>query len=1115
MKNFKVIKASAGSGKTFTLVKEYLEQCLTSKEAAKENFKHILAITFTKSASKDMRRKITEELSAMIEKPDTIMGKTIQNDLHITPNELQENARTLLNSIIHNYSDFCVGTIDSFNQKLSRSFATELGLPPSYTPTIEDDEISDILVENIGLELGNDKRLSQTLVDFVTKSMEEDETKINTPKTIKDFFSKLQNEDAFETGERTNCYDEDKYKETKEFIDNIIEKTKNKIERTIKYACDKYEEIKHTYNLDDKCFKGGLNSGYPLVFNNINYKEKDYETIYAKIKDSITGKTKTFSKFLNGYDDNGKEALWYNNDLVKKKRFSQSELDDIGNQLTDLLRHIADNITLSLLDKLDLYKYIKKNLFEYVLRSKIETETQNIISENEKVSISEFNKRIATVLGDYSVPFIYERIGERYKHIFIDEFQDTSLLQWQNIMPLLVNCLSNGGECLVVGDGKQSIYHFRNGEVRQLTELPEIFQKPDTPAFDEFEKKIKEECSFESLDKNWRTSKTIVEFNNDFFDFFVNHPEFNKDIKKIYIDDDKGAKIYQDYTIDSKGLVQIELINTDNFDGNDKNAKQCDDYILDRILELVNELHKTYRYKDIAIIIHQNDYCDLTALHLAMNNIPVISSTSLLLQRSMRVMLLVSTLYYLVKDDNPNTIAAILYFWNKLQGLDIKEELSSANSIAKHEKSIESHLGFEEGQLKTVQTKACSLYDLCVSLTRLYNTRLEGFDTLTDPYLNYFLDTIHTRQTANDTDINKFLDYWEKNKSELSIKTSDEMDAVKIVTIHKSKGLEYPIVIHPFCSGKIKKNIKNDSIKWVNSKELENGFEPIPNINKIKIRLAHKYEQTKTIHQEEQDATDLENINRLYVAMTRPKERLYILTKTKKDSENIFEKYLTEQNEDRKEPLITEQSEAEYGTRVFRYGDVNNVDHKQEEKENNEEIADSTTLDWTQKIDIDLPEAPNWIEFQAPETMDPTEWGKIVHLILAEINTSDDIEKAAKASARKMNGEAMEHLKKLISQMVATPEIADAFSEKAKIKTECEIVYYSEEKKENKTKRPDRYAELSDRIILIDYKTGVEDDDHEQQILLYADIVSQMVDKPIEKYLVYFGKEDVKVKKVG
>lgn len=1114
MKNFKVIKASAGSGKTFTMVKEYLKLCLASKEAAKENFKHILAITFTKSASKDMRRKITEELSDMIESPDTNMAERLKEELNITSGELQENARTLLTSIIHNYSDFSVGTIDSFNQKLSRSFATEMGLPPSYTPTIENDEISDILIENIGLELGNDERLSKTLLDLVTKSMEEDETKINTPNTIKSFFDNLQNEEPHETGEKTNCYDEDKYKETKDFIDKKIAETKNIILGHIKHAYDKYAEITQVNNLDKASFNGGENTGYPLVFKYFDYNT-DFDLIRSKIKEMITGKTKTFLKILNGYDDKGKEFIWYNKNL--KKSFSQAELDNIGSQLAEILQYVSDNITRSLLDKYEIYKYIKKNLFEYVLRSKIETEIQNIISENEKVSITEFNKRIANILGDYSVPFIYERIGERYRHIFIDEFQDTSLLQWQNIMPLLVNCLASGNKCLIVGDGKQSIYHFRNGEVRQLTELPNIFKKPKTQAFDEFERKIHDEYEFESLNTNWRTSKTIVDFNNDFFDYFINHNDFNKEIKKIYLDEKKGANISQEAHHKNNGLVQIELINKDRFDEKDKNAKHCDDYILDRILELVNELHGTYRYKDIAIIISYNNYCDLTAFHLAMNNIPVISSTSLLLKMSMRVMLLVNTLYYLVKDDNPNTIAGILYFWSKLQGLDINNKLATAASIAKHDETLESCLGLEDGQLKAIQTKSCSLYDLCVSLIRLFNTRLNGFDTLTDPYLNYFLDTIHTRQTANDTDINNFLDFWEKKKDKLSIKSSDDMDAVKIVTIHKSKGLEYPVVIYPFSTGQINKELKYLK-KWIDSKELGDDFEPIPNINKIELSV--NYEQTKAIKQEEQNIIDLENINKTYVAMTRPKERLYILTKTDNNKKNIFEEYLTGQRDDKereqKEPLITSQSEdAEYGVKIYRYGDENAIMHKQKKDDNKEEIKDSTTLDWTQKIDIDLPEAPTWLQMPAPETMNPAEWGKIVHLVLAEISTGEDIETATRNAAHKMDDEAVKHLKTLIGKMIASPEIADAFSEKAKIKTECEILYCSSEGGDGKIKRPDRYAELPDRIILIDYKTGHENEEHERQIRIYADAVSQIVDKPIEKYLVYFGKDDVKVKKVN
>ncbi len=1099
MKSFKIIKASAGSGKTFTLVKEYLKLCLLDETSAKENYKHILAITFTKAASNDMRRKITEALDNIIEDPEkSDMGKKLKDELNISPEKLKKNAEILSKQIIHDYSNFGVSTIDSFNQKISRSFAAELGLPYGYIPTIEKEEISEILTENIGLELSKDKRLAETLAQYVKTRMEEYEEKTSTRQTIIDYFNRIQDEKAFEKSAKTNCYDKDKYNETIDFLKNKIQETDNLIRQYSKNL----KAIVQDNNLDDNCFYQ-KSKGIPGIINKLDSKDTE---IVLKIYEQ-----KISANIINGFVESGAEFKWYDD----KAKMPNDELLRIGGEFCNIFKDLANLRTR--FDCYCVYKTILKDLYLYVLRSKIEKEIDNIISEDEKVSISEFNKRIASVLGDYSVPFIYERLGERYKYIFIDEFQDTSILQWHNLIPLFANCLANGNTCLVVGDGKQAIYHFRNGEVKLLTSLPKIFQKPEnTPAFDEYEKKFDDEKYFESLDYNWRTAKTIVDFNNNFFKYFINRSDFSQNLHEIYEDDTTGNKIEQktpEKNENKKGHVQIEIIDGQEIALDDGATVSKDDYMLFRIYEIINELKGQYNYKDIAIITKRNSNCSDIAVYLSNRSIPVMSSVSLLLKSSKRVMLLVNSLSYFINNTNSATIAAILYLQNTLKGNTNNDKIFwAANKIAKSEETLESHLGLEDNALGKAQAQSYSLYDLCNALMRLY-----GFNTIEDPYVNYFIDTVQTWQTADNVGISKFLDFWEMKKHDLSIKMPDETNAIKIMTIHKAKGLEFPVVIYPFAKGSpSKQNKKHDF--WIGSDLLfGNNHEHVPNINKI--YLSKKTALADVYYNIENEAEDLGNINEIYVAMTRPKERLYILSnnyspgdETQKDSNkaNVFKDYLDEKDKSKacdKYKLDLKETINKHGLKAYTYSNLDPDEIGAAKSLTEPAIQDSRSCNWYEKLVVDEPETPLWLQDIAHKNTSPAEWGKAVHLLLSQIKTAKDIDTAFYDTTA-IDDKTTDKLKDCILKIITNEAIAKAFSEDAKVKTECEILT-----KDLKIKRPDRYAELPDKIMLIDYKTGEEEDSHTSQMAEYANLVAEMVNKPIEKYIVYIRDNEIKIKK--
>ena len=445
-KPFKIYKASAGSGKTFTIVKEYLTLCLGDNADA---YREILAVTFTNKAANEMKAKILRFLLGISEgssKGDIRqMRNYLVSALGIEERELIRRAKQLYIKILHNYSDMAVCTIDSFVQRLSRSFAKELDLPGQYSVILDNDDLIDEIIQRLSDEIGKDQFITKILSEFVEYNLSE-ETSWNVKKLIGEFIEKLLSEDAYRKGNYKNFtdLDEEKYKTIKKYVHSENEKVKNFISLIIKDI----ESEENRLGITDQDYNGKAKTGLPSV------KKKMQEG-----KSSVT--TATIEKILSG------ERNW--ND-------AKSLLKD--DSIVSVYANAIDKYK-SLYSKKLIFETIEQDLYLYVLRNHIFELIREYIAETSQVHISEFNKRISDILGDCSVPFIYERIGERYRHYFIDEFQDTSVLQWQNFLPLIENSLSFGNMNMIVGDAKQSIYRFRSGEVEQIINLPKIYKRPE------------------------------------------------------------------------------------------------------------------------------------------------------------------------------------------------------------------------------------------------------------------------------------------------------------------------------------------------------------------------------------------------------------------------------------------------------------------------------------------------------------------------------------------------------------------------------------------------------------------------------------------------------------
>ncbi|NQX97301.1 MAG: UvrD-helicase domain-containing protein, partial [Flavobacteriales bacterium] len=453
MNNFVTYNSSAGSGKTYTLVKEYLKIALETKSSTQ--YKHILAVTFTNKAAAEMKARVIEALKAL-SADEALEGtpKFLQLDLlkpktdgglGIDANEINERSKKVLKSILHNYNDFGISTIDKFTHKIIRTFAHDLQLPLNFDIELDDREVLGAAIDMLIAEVGNNEKLTKLLLEYTSKKAEAEES-WHIEKDLFEFSRNLLKEDGelyLEKIRKLTIKDFDAiktqlYKQTKEF------------EQTVKQL--------GTDGLDLIQSKGVESASFSRSFF-VNYW-KDLATL-KKFEP-----TATTLKIIAG------DANWY-----------AAKVDDTQKQLIDSLQQefiTQFNNSREYIEKFEsdyrVNKLIIKNLYNLAVLNEIEKTVLEFKKENNVLSISDFNKRIASIVESEPIPFIYERLGEKYNHYLIDEFQDTSIIQWHNLIPLVDNSLASGNFNMVVGDAKQAIYRFRGGEVEQIINLPQIFK---------------------------------------------------------------------------------------------------------------------------------------------------------------------------------------------------------------------------------------------------------------------------------------------------------------------------------------------------------------------------------------------------------------------------------------------------------------------------------------------------------------------------------------------------------------------------------------------------------------------------------------------------------------
>ena len=612
------------------------------------------------------------------------------------------------------------------------------------------------------------------------------------------------------------------------------------------------------------------------------------------------------------------------------------------------------------------------------------------------------------------------------------------------------------------------------------------------------------------MKSNYRSKKNIIDFNNSFFKL-SKHKLTSEEYRRVYDNLEQDCPKNYDYD----GLVSVEIFDMSKFEDDDSTVKSYKDAVKRSILNDVGELLcKGFRYRDITVLVRSNSDGSQIAEFLSENNIPVISSDSILLKSSDKVRLIILTLKYLSDDKNNVTRLALSFYKNVCADAgecDIQKALEDT---------------FDKDEIYRIRNRAYSLYDLCDNIIKMY-----GFNVIEDEFLQYFMDLVQEWQNSENNGVNAFVEYWEKKSDTFFVKIAGDIDAVQVMTIHKSKGLEFKVVMYPYAYTKVPDRMRGNE-KWLSSDEFE-LLKEVPHVDDFILPISKSLVDTKMEkhYAEEVDKAAFDDFNIMYVAMTRPSDLIYIYTnnKTKDDSYNFFTEYFSvPQNGYKSEKLevVVEQEDVDFINRFeciekeqsARFV-IGNVHYIKEEKKKCSKILEldeksvPQSLEWTDVLEIEPDPTMFWMEDE--KEFLPQEWGNLVHDILSKINTVDDADKVLRNYINE--GSIDHHIAELLREQFEVifniKEIKEAYSKDAIVRNEMDILI-NDKYNGNVIIRPDRYAELSDRVLLIDYKTGSHHEKYYEQLRNYVVALQDMgVKKNIEAYLLYLG-ENIEIKPV-
>ncbi len=1060
-----VYKASAGSGKTFTLALEYIKLLIMNPSS----YRNILAVTFTNKATDEMKNRILYflyGLAANLNDGDVVTFRNIvKKELNIDDDKISQNASRAMYLLIHNYTYFNIETIDSFFQRVLRNMSKELGLTAGLRLELNDKQVEEMAVDKLIDSMDKDKDLLTWITKFIFDNIDNDK-RWNVIGDIKRFGKNIfSNETYYRNREQLNAFmSQNNGKTRNDFVDHLIEMQK-KAQALLPEIKKAYDCAIAEHGIDEKIFSRGT---IPAYFNKFNLLTPD------KMVDEIM-KSKTIATYLEDVGLDGYAGI------LKAKKSQNA--DFIENILAPLIRESAE--TAYRADRNYNNAHLTfKNFYKLALLDRIEKKIKEINNEQNSFLLSDTQNLLSEFVKEGDSPFIYEKTGSFLEHIMIDEFQDTGTTQWRNFKILLDDCMANSDgnsktiNNMLVGDVKQSIYRWRQGDWNILNDM-----KSDDGITD-----------VTSLDTNFRSQKRIVDFNNSFFTFAAKYEKDcedsvrnnnNADTENL-ISTDKITTAYSDVyqkvnKEGDKGYVRITLLPKDDYD------KAMTEQVEKSIHEL---LDKGAQQNDIAILVRTNKSIPVIAEYFANDEvIRIVSDEAFRLDSSLSVNVIIAVLRLL---SNPDNNIARAYLAKTYTEDILRKEIQIDDFLS--DKYLPEN--FEE-RIKTISTMP--ILDMLEEIYRmfgLYNVEKQ------DAFVCALYDSINEFVTNNTTDIESFLEEWDNSLHSKTIQSSSS-DGIRIMSIHKSKGLEFENVIVPYCDWDLK--MRFNSLLWCEPKEDELAQLPVVPINCEKAAARSAY-ANDYFNESLQNTVD--NLNLLYVAFTRAGRNLIVIGKADAPTSrsNVLQKFIESTGKETSGSNI-----------VYEYGELTDIEHKKKEikKSDNKfkqhyESVPIKIMPGSIKAEFRQSNASrDFMEDEEDTRMECISRGKLLHKLMASISTANDTDRQIMLFKNEGLIENEKEIKEMLHSMLNHPMIKGWFDGSWKLFNECEILMPSSTGA-METCRPDRVMMKGNEIVVADYKTGNEYASYHDQVKGYMDILQTMYpNKQISGYLLYLDKANV------
>lgn len=1054
-----VYKASAGSGKTFTLAVEYIKLLVLNPQS----YRNILAVTFTNKATEEMKMRILSQLYGIWKHlPDSrTYTDRICDDLDMKPEAVSQRAGIALRLLIHNYRYFRIETIDSFFQTVLRNLARELDLTANLRIELNDTQVEEHAVDKLIEELDTNNEILRLIIEYINDNIADDKSwnvigHIKTfGKTIfRDFYKEESRTMAEKAGERT-------------FMKQYAEKMRREMD----------DSRRRMESIADEFFEVLASEG--LSVDDLSYKNSGVAGLFIKMKNGTFDESIVGKRATDCLTDIGK---WYSAKSPKRDTIHALALGP----LTDLL-HMAIEERPRQWRRYKSAELTLRHLYQLRLLGSIENKVRELNEEANRFLLSDTQQLLHSLISGSDSPFIFEKIGTQLEHVMIDEFQDTSSVQWRNFKVLLMECMSHeNASNLIVGDVKQSIYRWRSGDWRLLNNIDNQFSDSERM------------LNVKSLTMNYRSAGNVIHFNNTFFKRAV-------EAECETIGDDKDAlhaaqlrSAYADVSQQmpersiGNGYVSVKLLPGDEYEQS----------TLDELTDTVKQLcNNGIDAGSIAILVRTNKHIPLIAKHITEHipDVRIVSDEAFRLDASLAVCTLIQALHLLTHRDDVLTRANLI----KTYMLNIKGQGISEQDIADHSQTL-----LPEAYTDCMdELSAMPLYDLTERLYAIFQLeRLSGQSA----YICAFYDQLSTFTQDHIADIDSFVAEWERTIHNKTIQ-SDEPDGIRIISIHKSKGLEFDNVIIPFCDWQLEKTSGN--ILWC--KPTEAPFDEMPI---IPVDYSRKG-MTGTIY--EKDYMDeylqncVDNLNLLYVAFTRAGRNLFVIGRrdTKNSRSQLIQACLTDIATELHATITGMDDGDNEHPITFEYGSLTVKDNSG----CHDYISDNVFTQSITPIHINIATFANKTEFVQSnqsrdfisgdngEENDRKEYikaGNVLHKVLSEIRTTDDIDGAMQHLENEgmLDKTSAEKLTAMMRKRLSSPQVADWFDGRWKLFNECSILSTAESG-EIIERRPDRVMTDGNKMIVVDFKFGTPKENYRKQVREYMHLLETMGHENVEGYL--------------